>query len=207
MKVLIIGGSRFIGKAVATQLSAKGHDGVLFNRGKTRTDLPYRTLVGDVDNLQIHKTILLEVGADVVIHAIAYTGKHASDAVEVFSGSNTRVVVLSSQDCYEAFYQLNQGRDVADLPLSEEAELCKQQYYWRNHPGTRAYEDYDKNLVTSVFLSAHAQGRLSSSLLRLPMVFGPEDFQFRHRHGKIIRRIFDRRPLLLLGAVEQSSLP
>lgn len=206
LKILIIGGSRFIGKAVAARASANGHEVVLFNRGKTQIASPFRTIVGDVDQLRDHKQALVAVRADVVIHAIAYTETHARDAVDVFAGTGARLIVLSSQDCYEAFYQLNQGFDVAELPLAEDAQLCRQRHYWAARPGAKTYPDYDKNLVTSAVLAAHKDDRLAASVLRLPMVFGPGDFQFRQRHGKFIRRIYDHQLLMTLGAVEQTSL-
>ena len=206
MKILIIGGSRFIGKAVAARASAKGHEVVLFNRGQTQPGLPYQMLVGDVDQLRDYKSTFRDIRADVVIHAIAYTEAHAHDAVDVIGGSGARLVVLSSQDCYEAFYQLNQGRDVAELPLAEDAQLCTQRHYWAERPGMKTYPEYDKNLVTSAVLAAHKDGRLAASVLRLPMVFGPDDFQFRYRHGKFIRRLYDHQPLMAMGAVEQTSL-
>jgi nucleoside-diphosphate-sugar epimerase len=206
MKILILGGTRFIGKAAAERAAASGHEVVLFNRGKTRSDSPYQTITGDVDQLKEHASALRDLRPDVVIHAIAYTEAHARDVVDVFAGIGPRLIVLSSQDCYEAFYQLNHGRDVAELPLAEDAQLCARRYYWAGRPGTKTYPDYDKNLVTSAILSAHAEGRLVASVLRLPMVFGPGDFQFRHRHGKFIRRLYDRQPVMVMGAVEQSSL-
>lgn len=206
MKILIIGGTRFIGKAVAKQASTNGHDVVLFNRGKTHPDSPFPTILGEVDQLGAHKSTLRDLRPDVVIHAIAFTQTHALDAVDVWAGSGARLIVLSSQDCYEAFYQLNQGRDVAELPLAEDAQLCTQRHYWAGHPGMKTYPEYDKNLVTAAVLTAHNDGRLAASVLRLPMVFGPEDFQFRHRHGKFIRRLYDQQSVMMMGAVEQASL-
>lgn len=206
MKILIIGGSRFIGKAVAHLAASKNHDVILFNRGKTEPATPFRQISGNVDQINEHKATLRELNPDIVIHAIAYTKQHALDAIDIFGGLKTRVIVLSSQDCYEAFYQLNRGKDVAELPLAEDGQLCLNEHYWKDLAGTRTYPDYDKNLVTNEFMTAQWQGHLSATVLRLPMVFGPGDFQFRCRHGKFIRRIFDKQSILVMGAVEQTSL-
>ena len=206
MKILVIGGTRFIGKAVAAHASSNGHEVVLFNRGQAQPKSPYETVNGDVDRLCEYKTALRQLNADVVIHCIAYTEQHAMDTADVFGESKTRLIVLSSQDCYEAFFQLNRGRDIAELPMAEDSPTCRTKYYWRDVPNAKTNPDYDKNLLTACALAVHREGRLRTGVLRLPMVFGPEDFQFRHRHGKIIRRIFDRQPRLVLGAVEQSSL-
>lgn len=206
MNILVIGGSRFIGKAVADLAATKGHGVTLFNRGMTEASSSFKCIHGDVDKLNDHKSALRDLKPDIVIHAIAYTRQHALDTIDVFSGSGAKLIVLSSQDCYEAFYQLNRGRDVAELPIAEDGQTCLKKHYWQDLPGTKTYPDYDKNIVTETFMSACAEGLLSATVLRLPMVFGPGDFQFRHRHGKIIRRIFDQHKSLVMGAVEQASL-
>ncbi|MGE0172545.1 MAG: NAD-dependent epimerase/dehydratase family protein [Oligoflexales bacterium] len=206
MKVLIIGGTQFIGKAVAKRASERGHEIVLFNRGLSQSDASFPTIIGDVNDLPQYQTQLRQVRADAVVHAIAYTERHALDAVEVFQDTGARIVALSSVDCYEAFYQLNKGRDVGDFPITEESPTCHRRHYWRDFPGIKKYPDYDKNLMSSAFMSAHAEGKITATILRLPMVFGPGDSQYQHRHGKFIRRVFDRQKTLLMGANEQSSL-
>jgi 2'-hydroxyisoflavone reductase len=40
MKILVIGGTNFIGLNVVLQLIAMGHEVTVFNRGETNTDLP-----------------------------------------------------------------------------------------------------------------------------------------------------------------------
>jgi nucleoside-diphosphate-sugar epimerase len=206
MKILVIGGTRFIGKAVAHLATKAGHEVVLFNRNQTDANAPHPTVTGDIDRITEHKATLRELRPDVVVHSIAYTEQHALNLVDIFAGTTARLIVLSSQDCYEAFYQLNRGRDVAELPLAEDSPTCLIRHYWQDMPGVKSYSDYDKNLVTEVLLRAHEMRQIQASVLRLPMVFGPGDFQFQHRHGRFIRRIFDKQRSLLMGTNEQSSL-
>lgn len=40
MKILVIGGTNFIGLNVVLQLIAMGHEVTVFNRGETKTKLP-----------------------------------------------------------------------------------------------------------------------------------------------------------------------
>ena len=40
MRILIIGGTRFIGPQVVRRLHAQGHEVTLFHRGKSKADLP-----------------------------------------------------------------------------------------------------------------------------------------------------------------------
>ncbi|MEM9775610.1 MAG: NAD-dependent epimerase/dehydratase family protein, partial [Chloroflexota bacterium] len=51
MKILVIGGTQFVGRAMAEVALAKGHELTLFNRGRTGADLfPHaEKLVGDRD--------------------------------------------------------------------------------------------------------------------------------------------------------------
>ena len=49
MKILVIGGTSFVGRHIALQALKKGHEVVLFNRGKTNPDLfpECRLIAGD----------------------------------------------------------------------------------------------------------------------------------------------------------------
>ena len=51
MKLLIIGGTRFLGRALVDTAVARGHTVTLFNRGKSNPDLydDVETIVGDRD--------------------------------------------------------------------------------------------------------------------------------------------------------------
>lgn len=51
MKLLIIGGTRFVGRALVEEAQARGHELTLFNRGQSNPDLypDVETLVGDRD--------------------------------------------------------------------------------------------------------------------------------------------------------------
>ncbi|MBV9264233.1 MAG: NAD-dependent epimerase/dehydratase family protein, partial [Candidatus Eremiobacteraeota bacterium] len=40
MKVLVLGGTRFLGRHIVEALAARGHEVVAFHRGETRCELP-----------------------------------------------------------------------------------------------------------------------------------------------------------------------
>ena len=130
MKILIIGGSKFIGKEIALKASESGHSVTLFNRGMTNPDLPYPTIKGDIENLREFKDRLRSDNYNIVVHCIAYTEKHAEDIRFVFKDSNTKIIALSSCDCYEVFQGLNRRIDKAELPVTETSPLSKMKYYW-----------------------------------------------------------------------------
>ena len=48
MKVLVTGGTGYLGRAVVSALAARGHDLVVFARSATRSGLPGATIDGDI---------------------------------------------------------------------------------------------------------------------------------------------------------------
>ena len=205
MKVLMIGGTAFIGKAIVQCSLVAGHEVVLFNRGKSVPEPDFPLIKGDVNELLEYKSQLRAFNPDVVVHCLAMTPQHAQDCVEVFKGTNTHLIILGSMDCYEAFQQLKNAQEGSDFPIQESSPLSSTLYYWRGSNHSWA-ENYDKNLMTQVFLDAHAQGWVQPTVFRLPMVYGSHDYQYAYRHGSLIRRIYDQEKHLVLGATEQSRL-
>lgn len=206
MKILVIGGTKFIGREIVTKSIEAGHEVITFNRGKSsinQTDF----IKGNVEEITKYKSELLALKPDIVVHCIAYTEKHAKDCVEIFSNTDTRIIVLSSMDCYEAFQKLNRGIEYSDFPIDENMELSSTKYYWKdilkNKPGG---EEYDKNLMTRVFMKAHKKGEILPTVFRLPMVYGPHDNQYSYRHGSIIRRIYDRRKKYIMDYSTQNRI-
>lgn len=205
MKLLIIGGTKFIGKAVAELASSQGHEVTLFNRSVTNIKPTFSTIQGNVEELLQYKNRLLAARPDVVLHCIAYTEKHAQDLVEIFKHNSAQLIVLGSQDCYEAFQQYNRNIESSNFPISEDMELSVLKYYWRNknHVGG---EDYDKNLMTEVLMQAYSKSLVRPTVFRLPQVYGPGDHQFQHRHGSIILRILDQQKKFILSPPDQGRL-
>lgn len=206
MKVLIIGGTGFIGRAVARQCADRGDEVVLFNRGTSDPGSPHRTLVGDVARLRSHADELHAERADVVVHCIAYTERDAETFINVFAGLDCRSVVLGSQDCYAAFHAFKTERETSDWPIDEDAPLADRHYWGERHPSHDANDLYDKNLMTDVLMRAGSAGDIESTVLRLPMVWGPGDPQFEHRHGDIIWHLLDGRQRMVFGASEQGTI-
>lgn len=201
MKLLILGGSRFIGRYVAQQAQAAGHEVTLFNRGKSWPEAPFDQIHGDMNALIEHRETLLAVQADAVLHCLAMTPQHAQDFVSVFEGSTAQLHVLSSADVYAAFQWLVKGRDDADWPISERSPVTDQPFYWRE-VDTLHMQDYDKNQVTSIIQGAFPQ----ALVYRLPMVYGPHDAQYAHRHGWILQHLLHEQTEVVLGLNQQATL-
>jgi nucleoside-diphosphate-sugar epimerase len=199
MKILVIGGTHFIGLHVVHRLHKMGHEITVFNRGETRSDLPLgvNRIQGDRKNLTQFKTEFDQLSPQVVLDMIAFTEQDAHDFVNTFKGIAQRAVVISSQDVYHAYDVLLKLESSApdSVPLKEDSPLRSHLYPFRNLPEKLfdRSDDYEKILVEKVVMN---EPDLPSTILRLPMVYGPRDF--RRRLFPYLKRMDDNRPAIVL---------
>jgi nucleoside-diphosphate-sugar epimerase len=209
VRVLVIGGTGFIGPHVVRRLASMGHDVAVFHRGRTEADLSpgVRHLLGDRDLLRKHRAEFQGFGPDVVLDTRPMTGIHAVSMMEVMRGVAGRVVALSSADVYRA-YGLLTGKEPGPpepVPITEDAPLRAMLYPYRG-PSPRDpadplhwVDDYDKIPVERAVLSDPS---LPGTILRLPAVYGPGDDQ--HRLFPYLKRMDDGRPAILLGEAQSN---
>jgi nucleoside-diphosphate-sugar epimerase len=203
MKILVIGGTKFIGKEIVKQCLENGHDVTLFNRGSNNKDnLPL--IKGDINNILEYKNELLKVNPDIVIHCIAYSEKDSLNCVEIFKNTNSKILVLSSQDCYHDFQEIVRGKEIKSFPIDEKSPITTINNYWEELIPIR--NEYDKNLMTNVFIESYKKNELNFTAFRLPMVYGVNDYQYQHRHASIIKRIIDKRKKAVLSSSEQNKI-
>ncbi len=179
MRVLVLGGTGFVGGAVVRRLLADGHDVSAFHRGEASGGA--ETIRGDRKALISYRDIFRRFAPDAVLDTIAYTESDARGLVEAFRGIAPRLVVLSSQDVYAAYGRLlrRETGPVDHAPATEDSPLRASRHPYRAmaKPGEMAY-DYDKILVEDI---VREDAREPVTVLRLPMVYGPGDPQRRLR--------------------------
>jgi nucleoside-diphosphate-sugar epimerase len=212
MRILVIGGTHFIGLAAVRLLNEQGHDIAVYHRGQTEPDLPSSIQHIHVDAAQTTTHFAAEAVAafrrfapDVVLHMIPFNEEDARAAVETLKGIAGRIVAISSQDVYRAFGRVNGlGSGPLDpLPLTEDSALREQLYPYRADPPRddaapdKWMDQYDKILVERIVMN---EPELPGTILRLPAVYGPGDYQ--HRHFSFLKRMDDRRPFILLDEAE-----
>ena len=203
MRILIIGGTRFMGPVVVQRLVEQGHEVAIFHRGETNTELPgsMTEIHGDRENLKDHAETLRALTPDAVIDMIALTQQQAADLVSVFAEHTGRIVMLSSCDVYRNYGLLRrteEGRPSAP-PLRENSDLRRELYPYRNivKDSTDTMYHYDKILVEQ---EISEQDRVPWVILRLPMVYGPGDRQ--HRLYSYVKRMADDRPAILIDRAQ-----
>src|SRR5260221_5695261 len=200
MRVLILGGTGFIGAHVTQQLLASGHEVTVFHRGTSFNGAA--VLRGDRNRLTDSIDAFRRLRPDVVIDTVAFTQPQAESLVNVFRGIAKRVVVLSSGDVYRA-NDILFGRvpgSVETTPLTESSPLRERLYPYRGTriPGVHDFDvdDYDKILVERAVLN---NSDLPATVLRLPMVYGPGAREaLKRRFFAYLKRMDDGRPAILL---------
>ena len=175
-RILVIGGTGFIGPHVVRKLSSMGHDVAVLHRGQHNNDLPAEHIIGERRDLA-----RLRPNAEVVIDLILSSGAQARETMETFRGAARRVVAASSCDVYRAcgiLHGLEEGPP-EPVPLHEDSSLRTklQTYPPEQIAAVRKFypwvdDDYDKIPVEREVM-AHAG--LPGTILRLPMVYGPGD--------------------------------
>ena len=105
MRILIIGGTRFLGRHLVESALERSHEVTLFNRGKTNPDLfpQLETILGDREK-DVDK--LKDRIWDAVIDVAGYLPRIVRLSAEVLKESVARYVFISSISVYENFKQI-----------------------------------------------------------------------------------------------------
>jgi nucleoside-diphosphate-sugar epimerase len=200
MRVLVIGGTNFIGPHVVTALHHWGHEVTVYHRGLHEPELP--SAVRHIHSPRavipvLHfPSSLSDPAPDVVLHMFPVGEDDARAAVARFMGVAKRIVAISSGDVYRAYGRLlrTESGSPEPIPIGEDAPLRNTLYPYRPTaagPSDWTYH-YEKILAERALLGS----RIPATVLRLPAVYGPGDPHRRLR--PYIKRMDDRRPAILL---------
>lgn len=199
MKILIIGGTGFIGTHVVRRLASDGHEVTVFHRGQTNAELPsgVQSIFGDRRRLSDFRDEFEQLAPQVVLDINPYVEQDAVAVMNTFRGIAGRIVALSSQDVYRSYGVLWKKEKAAPnaTPITEDAPLRTILYPYR---ALASGEDdfkyhYDKIPVEQVVMNDET---LPGTILRLPAVYGIGDTK--HRWFEYLKRMDDKRPAIIL---------
>jgi nucleoside-diphosphate-sugar epimerase len=190
VKVLVIGGTRFLGHELTWRLLAGGHDVTLFNRGTlpdafgTRVD----RLRGDRTTSDLER-LLAGRSFDSAVDFAAYDGADGRRAAEVLGGRVGHYVVISTGQVYlvRAGCRRPAREEDYDGEVMPEPVSAYDKGQWDYGVKKRALED--------ALAAAWSESRFPSTRLRIPMVSGERD-HFR-RTERYLWRMLDGGPLLM----------
>ena len=204
MRVLVIGGTGFIGRHITRGLLARNHTVTVLHRRHGAVPEGAHELVADRRDLSTANFALREIRPDIVLDVIPSSGRQAQALADAIRGIARRLVAVSSMDVYRACgvtHGLEPG-PLEPVPLREETsalrtrlqtyppaqvQMLQQVFGWLD-------EEYDKIPVERVVMNTPD---LAGTIVRLPMVYGPEDPL--RRFAPVIKRIDDGRPAIAMS--------
>ena len=161
MKILLLGGKRFLGKALVEALLEAGHTPTLFNRGRTNPDIfpNVKTLIGDrdsdLDTLKRRKW-------DAVIDTSGYVPRITRKSAEFLSGRCGQYVFISSVSVYKDF----RTPDITEsYPLAELEDHTTEDYAGEAYGPLKALCEYE---IQQAF-----DGKVL--VIRPGLIVGPDD--------------------------------
>jgi nucleoside-diphosphate-sugar epimerase len=191
MKVLVLGGSVFVGAHAVRALLRRGHSVTLLNRGRTPDDHGdrVRRIRADRRVPGALERALAGERFDAAVDVTAYTEADTRAMVQALSGRVGHVVHVSTgqvylvrRDCPMPSCESDFDGPVISAPASPEDRR-----EWEYGIGKRACED--------VLVASAADGGLHATLLRIPIVHGEGDP--RHRLTSYLARLADGGPVFL----------
>jgi 2'-hydroxyisoflavone reductase len=174
MKLLIIGGTRFVGRAIVTDALARGHSVTLFYRGKSNPDVfpDAEHLHGDRDS-EMHK--LDGRTWDACIDTCAYIPRHVRQAVGRLADAVEQYTLISTISVYTDSVSAGADEDAPLRSLDDEEteEITNETYGGLKVLCERAAEDAMPGRVLHIrpgmIVGAHdPTDRFSYWLDRLP---------------------------------------
>ena len=194
MTIAVLGGTGFIGTAVAKRVLARGLTPLVLARGQHPVALPEGARFEAVDRLDGKRLVEIfqQHEVDTVIDIFGLGLLNTGAVLQAMGAVGGRYVLLSSVDVYSNYGGLlrREKPAVQAAPAKEDDPLRSFRFPYRGNPhrpqGVEAalFEDYDKIILEE---ASAADGRFETTVIRAPMIFGPGDKQ--HRFAWAIKAV------------------
>lgn len=191
MRALVLGGTRFIGRALVAELLGAGHTVAVVHRGLHEVDLgpTVEHIHCDRRQLASRREELSAFAPHVVIIDLSAMTAADAEALVAAIDPSTALVAASSADVYRAFGSIYAGTVTDAVPLSEDAPLRTEPPPDRVAMEGWSYEagSYEKLDVERIYRERGA------TICRLPLVYGEHDYRRREEFVLSRVRAGDRR--------------
>ncbi len=166
MRILIIGGTVFVGRHITEAAIAAGHEVTVFHRGRSGAELfPGAThLTGDRNS---DLSALATGEWDATIDVCAYFPRQVRTLAEALGGRGGRYLYISSTSAYKT--PVSGGFD-EDAPLAELADPATEEITDETYGGLK---------VVCERLAAELFGADLTTVIRPTYVVGPYDYSYR----------------------------
>src|SRR5262245_28078187 len=163
VKLLVLGGTKFLGRAIVETALDKGHEVTLFNRGQTNPELfpDVEKLRGDRDG---DLSALSGRSWDAAVDTSAYVPQQTRSAAEALAGTTGHYLFISSLSAY----------DDASQPLDESSPLAELE---DGQPDDRLLEDFSNYGALKVLCERAAADGFGgpTAIVRPGLIVGPRD--------------------------------
>lgn len=188
MRVLILGGTRFIGRALTLRMQEEGHEVHLVTRTRAHAAFAPWAIVHAGDRRD-HLALSEAAGTfDVVYDFLGFDARDARVAIDSLAGRCRRFVHLSTGSVYwvAADRRCPWIEEDGTLEPLRDPEACD-----------RSEFDYGvaKRACEKTYRAAAAEGGFPVVFVRAPVVSGPDDHRRRDLYW--VRRILEGRPLVM----------
>jgi nucleoside-diphosphate-sugar epimerase len=183
MRVLVMGGTQFNGRALVAELARTGHDVTVCNRGRTPGELPagVKRLVADRSDPAALAAALSGRDWDCVHDVNAYRVEDVQRMTELLRGRTGHYVFASSTVIYAASNL---------LPITEDHAVDRSER--QNEYGLQ------KLLCEDHLLREHRERGFPATITAYSMVFGPHNI-LPDREQRMFIRLTRGRPVLIPG--------
>ena len=182
MKMLVLGGSRFIGLHLVRLLHDQGHEVSVLNRGQTEVALPagVKRLRADRTNPGEVKSALGRASYDAAFDISGYTPASLLPVVEALDGRVGRFVFCSTTSVYAPSEVLPIDEDFALFRTPEASQYAR-----------------DKIECEDLLLGVYSRG-FPMTILRPPYVYGPDNY-ISEREFSFFARLTQGRNVVIPG--------
>jgi len=187
MNVLVIGGTRFVGRAIVEELLQRGHTVAIYHRGRHEVEFsrPVTHVHGDRRDYTLFRADLARLSPEAVVDVIPMNAEDSQAVVEALRGRISRSVHISSGDVYAPDQPIPIPED-APIHSAEVVEL----------PLGDQVVPYSKVAVEEAIREAQTAGGFPATIIRLPAVYGPGDPLA--REWFFVKRVLDGRQRIAL---------
>jgi len=200
MKILIIGGNRFVGKRLAKSLVAAGHTLSILNRGNIDDGLGNDVvrIKADRNDAAMMANYVRMQTFDLVYDFVCYNEREAKSACDLFKGHTKRYIFISSQSVYQE----------GELPIAETQFNPHRELEVVVTPGMPEYTQYaeGKRAAERTFFQ---EGKFPVVAVRFPVILGQDDesqrLAFHVNKVKIGEEIFFPNPNAKLSLISSED--
>jgi 2'-hydroxyisoflavone reductase len=169
MRIMIIGGTRFVGRHLTQAALDGGHDVTLLHRGQTGAGLfPQATHIITDRNADLAAVGELAAGQwDATIDVSAYLPRQVTAVADALGGRGGRYLFISSVSVYQTPVARGYGEDA---PLIELADPATEEITAETYGGLK---------VLCERTAADRFGAAATTIIRPTYVIGPHDYSYR----------------------------